>query len=159
MSTDITIQKAQLDDAQGVAVMVGELLSEIMSTIGVQAFNFDLEETTVRLADFIEREKYFVFVARNDSKDPLGFVALYESHALYAEGAFGTIPELYVRPEYRSKQVGLRLISRAKSFGTSRGWKRLEVTTPPLPQFDKTLAFYEREGFAITGGRKLKVTL
>ncbi|MCG8080274.1 MAG: GNAT family N-acetyltransferase, partial [Candidatus Thiodiazotropha taylori] len=27
------------------------------------------------------------------------------------------------------------------------------------PQFDKTLAFYEREGFAITGGRKLKMDL
>ena len=37
--------------------------------------------------------------------------------------------------------------------------KGLEVTTPPLPQFDKTLAFYEREAFAITGGRKLKVVL
>lgn len=90
---------------------------------------------------------------------PLGFVALYESHALYAEGPFGTIPELYVRPEYRSENVGFSLVSQAKSFGTSRGWKRLEVTTPPLPQFDKTLAFYEREGFAITGGRKLKVVL
>jgi hypothetical protein len=44
-------------------------------------------------------------------------------------------------------------------FGKARGWKRLEVTTPPLPQFEKTLAFYEREGFAITGGRKLKVLL
>lgn len=31
--------------------------------------------------------------------------------------------------------------------------------TPPLPHFDKTLAFYEREGFAVTGGRKLKATL
>jgi len=39
------------------------------------------------------------------------------------------------------------------------GWTRLEVTTPPLPQFDKTLAFYTREGFSITGGRKLKVVL
>jgi hypothetical protein len=28
-----------------------------------------------------------------------------------------------------------------------------------LPQFDRTLAFYEREGFAISGGRKLKVSL
>jgi hypothetical protein len=35
----------------------------------------------------------------------------------------------------------------------------LEVTTPPLPQFDIALAFYERESFEITGGRKLKVLL
>jgi GNAT superfamily N-acetyltransferase len=159
MDTDTAIQRATSGDAREVAVMVGELLAEIMNAINVQAFDFDLEETTARLKDFLDREKYFVFVARNDSEDAIGFVALYESHALYAEGAFGTIPELYVRPEFRSKDVGLRLISKAKSFGTSRGWKRLEVTTPPLPQFDKTLAFYEREGFAISGGRKLKVTL
>jgi GNAT superfamily N-acetyltransferase len=84
---------------------------------------------------------------------------LCESHALYAEGAFGTIPELYVRPEYRSQGLGRSLLSQAMAFGSSRGWKRLEVATPPLPEFDRTLAFYEREGFAVTGGRKLKLLL
>lgn len=139
--------------------MVGELLSEIMATIGIQAFNFDLTETTERLTDFINREKYFVFIARGIDDEPTGFIALYESYALYAEGAFGTVPELYVRPAHRSSALGQRLLSQAKIFGASRGWQRLEVTTPPLPQFDRTLAFYEREGFAITGGRKLKVSL
>lgn len=148
-----------MGDSDEVAIMVGELLNEIMNTIGVQAFNFDLEETTNRLKDFLNRDKYFVFVARVDGGSLIGFVALYESYALYAEGSFGTMPELYVRPEFRSNHVGLRLVSQAKFFGTSRGWKRLEVTTPPIPQFDKTLAFYEREGFAISGGRKLKVAL
>ena len=51
------------------------------------------------------------------------------------------------------------LVEQAKVFGQSRGWTRLEVTTPPFPQFDKTLAFYEQDGFAITGGRKLKLAL
>jgi len=159
MSANFTIQKAMANDAQEVAAMVGELLAEIMNAIGVQAFNFDLAETTSRLQDFLSREKYFVFVARSESGKPAGFIALYESYALYAEGAFGTIPELYVRPEYRRNELGLRLVSHGKSFGSSRGWTRLEVTTPPLPQFDRTLAFYEREGFAISGGRKLKVSL
>jgi GNAT superfamily N-acetyltransferase len=159
MTANITLQKATADNSHEVAVMVGELLDEIMSTIGTQAFNFSLDETVQRLEDFIDREKYFVFVARDEEARAIGFLALYEGHALYAEGAFGTIPELYVRPEYRSRGVGLRLLEQAKSFGQSRGWKRLEVTTPPLPLFGKTLAFYEREGFAITGGRKLKVVL
>ena len=156
---NITIQRAAIKDAYEVAVMVGELLSEIMSTIGIQAFNFSLDETTAMLKDFIDREKYFVFVAKSENAGLVGFIALCESHALYAEGAFGTIPELFVRPGFRSQNVGLLLIEQAKTFGNSRGWKRLEVTTPPLPQFDKTLAFYEREGFAITGGRKLKAVL
>ena len=159
MSVDITIQRATMDDAQEVAVMVGELLTELMNAIDVQAFNFDLGETTARLQEFIAQEKYFVFIARRESVNPAGFISLYESYALYAEGAFGTIPELYVRPKYRANELGLHLVSQAKSFGVSRGWTRLEVTTPPLPQFDRTLAFYEREGFAISGGRKLKVAL
>ena len=89
----------------------------------------------------------------------LGFVALCEGYALYAEGAFGTIPEFYVRPEYCSMGVGGMLINKAKAFGAERKWQRLEVTTPPLPQFDDALRFYEREHFTVTGGRKLKVTL
>jgi len=159
MSMDFTIQTAIGSDVRDVAVMVGELLDEIMKAIGVHVFNFDLAETASRLQDFLEKEKYFVFVARSESGHPAGFIALYESYALYAEGAFGTIPELYVRPEFRTEGLGLELVSRAKSFGQSRGWTRLEVTTPPLPQFDRTLVFYEREGFAISGGRKLKVAL
>ena len=139
--------------------MVGDLLGQIMSAIGAQAFNFDLAETTSRLADFLDREKYFVFVAECGEAGLVGFISLYESYALYAEGAFGTIPELYVRPGHRANALGRQLVNAARSFGATRDWRRLEVTTPPLPQFDRTLAFYEREGFSITGGRKLKVAL
>lgn len=139
--------------------MAGELLNEIMSTLGVQVFNFNLAETATRLRDFIAGEKYVVFVAEGANAGPVGFIALVESHALYAEGAFGIIPELFVRPAFRSQEVGMLLVEQARDFGKSRGWARLEVTTPPLPQFDKTLAFYERDGFAITGGLKLKLTL
>ena len=159
MPTEFRIQIATAANAPVVAAMVGELLAEIMRSIGVRAFNFDLNETTTRLADFLEAGKYFVFVARDEQGREAGFVALTESHALYAEGVFGTIPEFYVRPEYRSLGLGLCLLSQARAFGSSRGWKRLEVTTPPLPEFDRTLAFYEREGFAVTGGRKLKLQL
>lgn len=139
--------------------MVGELLTEIMDAIGVPVFRFDLDETVARLQDFLARERYFVFIAQGQAGEAAGFVALTESYALYAEGAFGTIPELYVRPRHRGAGVGKRLIAQARDFALSRGWRRLEVTTPPLPQFDRTLAFYEREGFAISGGRKLKLDL
>lgn len=152
------IRRATVEDAPQVAEMVGELLAEIMEAIGAQVFNFDLAATVGRLRDFIAQEKYFVFAAWDEGK-PVGFIALYESYALYAEGAFGTIPELYVRPACRSQQLGLQLLAHAKAFGRSRQWSRLEVTTPPLPQFDDTLAFYVREGFAVTGGRKLKTEL
>lgn len=159
MPTNITIHGARADDAADIAAMVGELLGEIMDAIGERAFNFDLAATTARLADFLSREKYVVFVARGADGEAVGFVSLYESCALYAEGVFGTIPEFYVRPAFRSAGVGRRLAERVKAFGRSRGWTRLEVTTPPLPQFERTLRFYQREGFTVTGGRKLKTAL
>jgi len=160
MTTHLQIQRAMPNDAAEIAVLVGELLTEIMNVVGVAAFNFSLGETTHRLNEFIDTQKYFVFVARDGAVNKLvGFVALYESYALYAEGAFGTIPELYVCPAYRSKGIGRMLIDSAKDFGIAKNWQRLEVTTPPLPHFENTVRFYEREQFAITGGRKLKIVL
>ncbi|TXH73589.1 GNAT family N-acetyltransferase [Thiobacillus sp.] len=159
MTADILIQQAHTKDAPAIAVLVGELLVEIMNAIDTRAFNFNLQETTARLEAYLANGTYVVFVARPANGDPVGFVALCECHALYAEGAFGTIPELYVRPAYRTRRLGMRLVSEAKAYGTARGWKRLEVTTPPLPQFDRTLAFYVREGFSVAGGRKLRTLL
>ena len=57
MAVNVSIRRAILTDVHAVAAMVGELLNEIMSTIGVQAFNFNLAETTARLSNFIDREK------------------------------------------------------------------------------------------------------
>lgn len=156
----ITIERATYDQADEIAVLVGDLLQEIMDRIGIDVFHFDLQETQERLADFITTEKSFVFIASHETTGKIvGFVSVYEGYALYAEGAFGSMAELYVKPSYRSQGIGNMLIQSVKDFGNERGWKRLEVTTPPLPQFDATLAFYEREGFEISGGRKLKVVI
>lgn len=158
MTTNITVDEATPAQSVEIAPMVGELLGEIMANIGVRAFNFNLEETTERLRDFLQHRKYYVFVA-HEGDHFAGFIALYESYALYAEGAFGTIAELCVRAEQRSRGVGKMLIEKAKRLAVTRGWTRLEVTTPPLPQYDRTLRFYEQEGFSFAGGRKLKVVL
>lgn len=155
---NIVIDEAAPAQSAQIAPMVGELLTEIMTNIGVRAFNFNLEETTQRLRNFLQNRKYYVFVAHEGDRFA-GFIALYESYALYAEGAFGTIAELYVRSEQRSRGVGKMLVAKAKQLAGARGWTRLEVTTPPLPQYDRTLRFYEREGFSIAGGCKLKAVL
>lgn len=139
--------------------MVADLLNEIMRNTGIQSFAFDAAATTNRLTEFLREEKYRVLVSRSEYGGDVGFVSMYESYALYAEGVFGTLAELYVRPAYRSQGIGHQLVEGAKAYGADRGWTRLEVTTPPLPQFERTLRFYEREGFAVTGGRKLKVAL
>lgn len=155
----IRVQQAQPADAPILAEMVGELLHEIMAAIGADVFTFDRAETEMRAKTWLTDRTYSVFLARESGGLVAGFLALYESYALYAGGAFGTIPELYVRPAFRSQGVGSSLMGQAKQFAKARRWTRLEVTTPPLPQFERTLAFYERHKFGISGGRKMKVDL
>jgi GNAT superfamily N-acetyltransferase len=157
---DILIRQAQPADAPAIVAMVGELLHEIMAAIGSKLFGFDPDETEARARAWMADRLYRVLVAYADGESTaIGFLALYESYALSAEGAFGTIPELYGRPDFRSQGVGARLIAEAKQYATAKRWTRLEVTTPPLPQFDRTLTFYARQGFSISGGRKMKVDL
>jgi GNAT superfamily N-acetyltransferase len=141
-----------------IAVMAGELLAEIMTRIRLPAFQFDPESAEHRLREWISKEKYHVFVAVDKENDDrlLGFIAVYESLSLYAGGAFGTIPEFYVRPADRKQGVGKALLDAARIFGQGRQWTRLEVTTPPLPEFERMLVFYEREGFTVSGGRKMQ---
>ena len=155
----IRIVRAEAAHAAVIAEMVGELLQEIMTAIGSKVFSFDVSDTEARACTWLSNGTYTVFLASTDRDQVMGFLAVYESHALYAEGAFGTIPELYVRPTFRSQGVGARLLAEARQFATSRQWTRLEVTTPPLPQFERALAFYERHNFSISGGRKMKTDL
>ena len=78
--------------------MLGELLREISAASGVEALDFDLNETQGRLEDYLVQGRYFVFVARARRQHPEGSLTLCETCALYPGGTFGIIPELYVRP-------------------------------------------------------------
>lgn len=155
MEKFMKIRFATLKDSDELSIMTGELLNEIMEKINIKAFNFDLEQTKQRAKDLISQNKYFAFIAKNND-EYIGFVSMYESYALYSEGAYGTIPELYVRANYRSSGIGKELLKKVKEFAKEKNWKRLEVTTPPLPEFDRTLEFYQNNSFEISGGRKLK---
>ncbi len=154
------ISPAEPKEAPLLAALAGELLQEIMGVIREPVFRVDLEAMEARAAEWLEAGRSWVWLAREPAHDGvIGFVAAYEGHALYAEGPFGVISELFVRPAYRSQRVGEALVRAVRTFGVQRGWTRIEVMTPPLPQFDRTVEFYGKQGFVVTGGRKMKVAL
>ena len=82
----IQITQAQPEDAAVVATLVGELLREIMAAINEQTFNFHQADTEARAAAWLREGLYSVLVAR-DGGEPIGFLAVYQSYALYTEGA------------------------------------------------------------------------
>lgn len=160
MSNIVKITPIEESDYSDLSFMVGELLNEIMKKIKHKAFNYNQVETVKKIKELVSAEKYWVFIAKNrESGENIGFVSLYESYALYSEGAYGTMPELYVRPHWRSKNVGNELLNRVSKFAKSKNWQRIEVTTPPLPEFNRTIEFYQSNGFEITGGKKLKINI
>ncbi len=156
MSCHIT--QAGPSDAPAIAELVGELLHEVMASTGTRAFGFSPLATAARARSWLADGSYTILLA-SEGGTVIGFLALSESRALYAEGAFGTIPEFYVRPACRSRKVGATLLTEVTALARARGWTRLEVTTPPLPQFDRTFAFYEQQGFHLSGGRKMSLDL
>ena len=90
--------------------------------------------------------------------DAVGVATLSESWAAYAGGRFGLLNEMYVVPSHRSRRVGALLIAAARAHGRRRGWRRLDVTAPESPRWDRSRRFYERQGFVFTGP-KLKLLL
>ncbi|GJL49811.1 MAG: acetyltransferase [Nitrospirales bacterium] len=158
--SDVTIRQATGSDAYAIALMVHELLQEVMRETNVPSFDVNVDLMHTQARQYIESRRYVVFLAIFEGREePLGLLSVCECCALYAGGAFGMIPECYVRTTFRSKGVGGKLIAAVKDYGKEKNWRRLEVTTPPLPTFQRTFRFYQQVGFDVSGGRKLKVSL
>lgn len=102
--------------------------------------------------------KYHVLVAKNDDGEIVGILTLSVAFAIYANGEYGVIDEMYVDPAYRSKGVGALLVDAARNIGKQAGWARIDVTAPESDRWTRTRHFYERLGFVFTGP-KLKLLL
>lgn len=110
------------------------------------------EEIAAMFAVLDADDHHSTLLAQNEAEEVVGVITLVESLSLSAGGRYGVINELYVVPEYRSEGVGRMLLDFAKLIGEKRSWTRIEVTTPG-DSFDRTLQFYEREGFWRIGPR------
>ncbi len=149
------IDESQAEEIAKLAVC---LTNEIIERTGIKHFDVDVP-LAIELCDKYVSNGIYHVMAAFDEDQIVGFGAMCESHSLYAEGAFGIIQEFYVIPTYRSKEVGKLLIKEIVDFAKGKGWKRLELCTPPIPEFDRTVDFYKSNGFEITGGYKMKCAI
>ena len=96
-------------------------------------------------------DRFAAFLARTPEGEAVGVLTVVETLAIYAGGRYGVIDEMYVAPGHRSEGVGARLVAAAKEHGRRRGWVRIDVTAPPEKRWERTVRFYERQGFVFTG--------
>lgn len=138
---------AEVSDSVLVARFVVLLLEELTGEGGL-----DPEDFTVTAASLLGRDDVAGFIAYEGDR-PVGLIMLNQCAAIYAGGLFGEITEMYVLPEMRSNGVAQQLLLKAQDLGRKRAWTRLEVGAPDQPTWQRTLGFYQREGFQETGPR------
>lgn len=150
MQREVVVRRATGEDAEIVAALLIRLLSELFPD--QYAYQAD---TLGRAARSLLKDgsRYWALLAFTSGGTAVGVVTLNECAAVYALGKFGEIPELYVAPEHRSSGIGAQLVKAAVEFGRERGWSLLEVGAPEVPKWQRTVDFYSRCGFSITGPR------
>jgi GNAT superfamily N-acetyltransferase len=145
-------------DAEVIAKMVISLTDEISKRTGTSHFEISLADTTDRTLTLIEAGAYSAVIGESQGV-PVAVATFTESYALYAAGKVGIIPEFYVSLEHRSQGVGALLLDQVREHGIKAGWACIELCTPPLPEFERTLKFYQGNGMEPVGGRKMRQRL
>ncbi len=143
----ITIRRVGVEQKELVFDLVLKLLMELEG--GTEFEGIDRERVLGELSKYDER--FNAFLAETPEGRIVGISTLVETIAIYAGGSYGIIDEMYVDPEFRSRGVGRLLIEAIKEFGQQKNWLRIDVTAPPEEEWNRTVRFYEREGFVFTG--------
>lgn len=147
--------QATPDKAEIIGSLVVELTEEICARTNAQHFNIDLEGTVQRCKELLTAGHYAAIIGWSDTL-PVAVSTITETYALYAGGKIGVIQEFYVIPAFRSAGVGAMLIEQVRKYGKKQGWSCIELCTPPLPAFERTLCFYQNNGLIPVGGRKMR---
>ena len=150
--------QATPDKAKIIGSLVVQLTQEICERTNAQHFDIDLESTVQRCEELLSAGHYAAIIGWAD-KIPVAVSTIAETYALYAGGKIGVIQEFYVIPEFRSSGVGAMLIEQVRNYGQKRGWSCIELCTPPLPEFERALSFYQNNGLVPVGGRKMRQNL
>jgi GNAT superfamily N-acetyltransferase len=155
---EINYRVATVKDAELIGSLVVDLTTEISEVTKAQHFDIDLNGTIQRCNELITDGHYSAIIGVYGNK-PIAVVTMTETYALYAGGKIGVIQEFYVSPEFRASGVGSTLFEQVQHYGNKHNWSCIELCTPPLPEFERTLNFYQKNGLIPVGGRKMRQAL
>jgi branched-chain amino acid aminotransferase len=85
----------------------------------------------------------------------VGVLAASWQYAIHVPGRYGTIQDLWVHPEWRSRALGRKLVEALVGLAGEQGIARLEVGLPQesFAQLAATERFYLSNGFSNLGPR------
>lgn len=147
----LRVRRAAGEDVPAVAGAVAELLFELSGKGPPPA---KLEGATLELAR--DRGRGALLVAEAGGEDGIvGVLAASWQHAIHVPGRYGTIQDLWVHPDWRSRAVGRELLIAFFELAREEGAARVEVGLPreSFENIGATEAFYLANGFAPLGPR------
>jgi ribosomal protein S18 acetylase RimI-like enzyme len=149
-AANAVVRAATAADAVAVAAAVEALLIELG---GERPGTAELEEATRALAS--GREPGALLVAEDGDGEIVGFLAASWQHAIHVPGRYGTIQDLWVHPEWRSRALGRELVEALAELAGELGIPRLEVGLPKesFAAIEATERFYRGNGFEHLGPR------
>lgn len=144
------VRESRPGDVPAVAAAVADLLSEL-SGHGPPAA--ELEAATERLAG--DREEGALLVAEVEGEGIVGVLAASWQHAIHVPGRYGTIQDLWVHPDWRSRAIGRDLVGAFCEIAREEGAARVEVGLPreSFERLGATESFYRANGFEHLGPR------
>jgi GNAT superfamily N-acetyltransferase len=147
--TNARIRAATEDDAAAVATAVEALLIELG---GERPSVAALQEGARTLA--ADPGAGALLVAESE-RSIVGILAASWQYAIHVPGHYGTIQDLWVHPEWRSRALGRELILALVRQATEKGVLRLEVGLPQesFAQLAATERFYRENSFTPLGPR------
>lgn len=143
----------------GVVEGVGQLLVELG---GEGPAPTELERAVRELAGDRGVGALLVAVAGGEDREPervVGVLAASWQHAIHVPGRYGTIQDLWVHPEWRSRAIGRDLLAAFFELAREEGARRVEVGLPreDFPNLAQTASFYSANGFVHLGPRMRRV--
>jgi branched-chain amino acid aminotransferase len=145
----MSVRAATVDDAPAVASAVEELLIELG---GERPSPTALEEGARRLAE--DPNAGALLVAEDEGR-VVGILAASWQYAIHVPGRYGTIQDLWVHPEWRSRALGRELVLALVRQAADVGVPRLEVGLPQesFAGLGATERFYRENDFTPLGPR------
>src|SRR5579863_3218630 len=127
-----------------------EQIEAAVELFGVQLKEHNITTDSNSVREVIERiiadeHRGFILVATVEDGKPVGVALGSAFLGVEHGGVSGWLEELYVRPEWRQRGLGARLVSELIRQARARGWRALDLEVEA--GHERVVSLYRRHGF------------